>query len=115
MKNIFFSILLIVTSCKDSSTPLPNSTGSFSEVVFVVEDFLWGKEIGKLVNQIFKASIKGTTQNEANYRILQVNFSEFNNIFKRQAKHKLRTEMNDFFKDNCIFNRVIFSEQSLKH
>ena len=41
MRKLVILILIFLTSCLESTKTLPSSTGSFSEVVFVVDDALW--------------------------------------------------------------------------
>jgi hypothetical protein len=82
MRKLFFLLLIFASSCLDGSKTLPSSTGSFSEVIFVVEDDLWQESIKEVVTETFGASIKGLNQDEASFRIVQVNHTEFKSILK---------------------------------
>ena len=86
MKNLLFCLFVLLGSCSGELKTLPNSTGSLSEIIFVVEDALWEQNIKPLVNKIFGSPIKGINQNEANYKVVQINQSEFKSILKRH-KH----------------------------
>ena len=79
----YFAILiLLLFSCGERDKTLPHSTGSNSEVIFVVADVLWESQIKELVSNSFGSSIQGLNQNETAFRIVQVNHSEFKSILK---------------------------------
>jgi len=80
----FVFIFFCFFGCSDTIT-LPNSTGSNSEVVFVVSDKLWKNVIEKFVKETFEDTIDGLAKNEKVFSVLQVNHNQFNSIFK---KHK---------------------------
>ena len=82
MRKLFFLLLILASSCLDGTKTLPSSTGSFSEVIFVVEDDLWRESIKEVVTETFGAPIEGLNQNEANFRVIQVNHAEFKSILK---------------------------------
>ena len=83
MKKLSFLLLIFASSCLDSTKTLPSSTGSFSGVIFVVEDDLWQESIKEVVTETFGAPIEGLNQDEASFRIVQVNHAEFKSILKR--------------------------------
>ena len=82
MRKLFFLLLIFASSCLDGTKILPSSTGSFSEVIFVVEDDLWQESIKEAVTETFGAPIEGLNQDEASFRIVQVNHAEFKSILK---------------------------------
>ena len=82
MRKLFFLLLIFASSCLDGTKTLPSSTGSFSEVIFVVEDDLWQESIKEVVTETFGAPIEGLNQDEASFRIVQVNHAEFKSILK---------------------------------
>ena len=73
---------LFLFSCTDGVKVLPSSTGTNSEVIFVVSDALWESAIDTLVRTTFGAPIQGLNQNETIFRIVQINHSEFKSILK---------------------------------
>ena len=81
----FIFFVLIFFGCNDPGKTLPNSTGSNSEVIFVVDDELWSNNIDSLVKNIFAAPIEGVSQNESLFRIIQVQHNEFKSILKRHT------------------------------
>ena len=83
MKKGFFLLLIFTTSCLDSNKILPRSIGSFSEVIFVVEDNLWQKSIKEAVIETFGAPIKGVYPDEPNFRAIHITPSNFKSLFKR--------------------------------
>ena len=70
MRKLFFLLLIFASSCFKSTKTLPSSTGSFSEVIFVVDDDLWQKSIKEAVTETFGAPIEGLNQEEASFRII---------------------------------------------
>jgi hypothetical protein len=82
VNKLSFLLLIFASSCLDSTKILPSSTGSFSEVIFVVEDVLWQESIKEVVTETFGAPIQGLNQDEASFRIVQVNHTEFKSILK---------------------------------
>ena len=82
MKNLLLCGFFLLTSCSGEIKTLPNSTGAFSEIIFVVEDALWEQKVKSLVNKTLGSSIEGLNQNEANYKVVQINQSEFKSILK---------------------------------
>ena len=82
MKNLLFYLFILLASCSGELKTLPSSTGSFSEIIFVVEDALWEQKIKPLVNKTLSSPIEGINQNEANYKVVQINQSEFKSILK---------------------------------
>jgi len=82
MRKLFFLLLIFASSCLDGIKTLPSSTGSFSEVIFVVEDDLWQENIKEVVTETFSAPIEGLNQNEVTFKIIQVNHAELKSILK---------------------------------
>ena len=77
-----FPILFLLLSCSDGLKTLPSSTGTLSEVIFVVEDLIWEENIKDFVFRTFGAPIYGLSQDESSFSIIQVNHSEFKSILK---------------------------------
>tara|TARA_B100001758_G_C18406922_1_gene612768 strand:- start:2166 stop:3062 length:897 start_codon:yes stop_codon:yes gene_type:complete len=82
MKYLLIVLLLTLASCIDNSKSLPPSTGSFSEILFVVEDLLWSTELENLASEIFRKPIEGLSKNESSNSVIQVNHNQFSRIFK---------------------------------
>ena len=80
MRFIFFFFFFF--GCTNGPKTLPSSTGLNSEVIFVVDDFLWEKSISSLAKNIFGAEIQGVNQKEDLFRIIQVAHAEFKSILK---------------------------------
>ena len=88
----FFILTLLLFSCGDGAKTLPSSTGTNSEVIFVVDDVLWESGIDSLAYATFGKSIKGINQNESAFRVFQVNQSEFKSVFKTHKNIVIITE-----------------------
>ena len=89
-----FSLLALIflVSCTERLKTLPASTGSHSEVIFVVNDNLWELKINTLVRNTFGASLEGLSQIEPIFRVIQINHSEFKSIFKTHKNIVLISE-----------------------
>jgi len=77
-----FVILFLLSACSDGIKSLPSSTGILSEVIFVVEDLLWEKQVKDVAFKIFGAPIQGLMQNESSFKVIHVNHSEFKSILR---------------------------------
>ena len=75
-------VIFFFSACSDGIKTLPSSTGILSEVIFVVEDLLWEKQVKDIAFRTFGAHIPGLTQDESFFRVIHVNHSEFKSILK---------------------------------
>jgi hypothetical protein len=78
----FLIFICVFVSCKKTSKILPNSSGAFSEVLFVVNDALWDRVVGDIVEDVFQNEIPGLGRPEASFKVIQINNSEFSSLFK---------------------------------
>ncbi len=92
MKNLFFLSLLILASCTEGEQTLPGSTGADSEILFIVNDVLWEVGVKETASETFGAPIEGLNANEASFRVVQVNNSEFKSILKTHKNIVLISE-----------------------
>ena len=79
----YLIITFLFISCNNNNKYLPPSTGSDSEILFVVGDGLWLQEINELASNIFEKYIVGLNQNEQEFNLIQINHDEFNSVLKR--------------------------------
>ena len=96
MKPRILLLIFFLSSCIDSSKILPKSSGSVSEVLFVVDDSLWDKYIGNIVYGVFGQEILGVSRSEPSFNILQINNSEFSSLFKTHQNVVLISEDSSF-------------------
>ena len=96
---IFF---LVFFGCVEGSKtlPLPSSTGSNSEVIFVVDDILWKNAIDTLVKNTFGVIIEGIGQRESLFRVIQVNHKDFKSILKTHTNIVIILEGSTSSKNN---------------
>ena len=76
------AFLFILSACSNGIKTLPSSTGTLSEVIFVVEDVLWEGHVKEIAFKTFGAPTEGLTQKESSFRVVQVKHSEFKSILK---------------------------------
>ena len=109
MKPHILLLLVFFSSCIDSSKILPKSSGSVSEVLFVVDDSLWDKYIGNIVYGVFGQEILGVSRSEPSFNILQINNSEFSSLFKTHQNVVLISEDSSFniINDNWAKNQMV--------
>lgn len=73
---------LFSLSCMQNTKTLPSCTGQNSEVVFVIDDFLWEGTLKPIISSVFGEEIPGINQPEKLFRIIQVNHKQFKSILK---------------------------------
>ena len=110
MKNLLFCLFFLLVSCSGELKTLPSSIGALSEIIFVVEDALWEQKIKPLVNKTLSSPIEGINQNEANYKVVQINQSEFKSILKTHKNIVIispnvneSSQQNKWAKDQLVF------------
>lgn len=110
---LFFILLISVIFGLRFNPILPRSTGSFSEVLFVVKDNLW-ETLKPSVDSTIGAPIIATTQKEPKYKIIQINHSEFKGLLK---KHKniviINQNQNEGRQDNKWATQQLIMQLSL--
>ena len=134
---IFLIFVCVFVSCKNTSKTLPNSSGAFSEVVFVVNDALWDRVAGDIVKEVFENEIPGLGKPESSFKVIQINNSEFSSLFKthkqiviisknssiildeKWAKNQIVAHIKftgntEVFKSDCLNIYPIFYDNELK-
>ena len=134
---IFLIFVCVFFSCKNTSKTLPNSSGAFSEVVFVVNDALWDRVAGDIVKEVFENEIPGLGKPESSFKVIQINNSEFSSLFKthkqiviiskdsssisdeKWAKNQIVAHIKftgntEVFKSDCLNIYPIFYDNELK-
>ena len=77
-------IFILFLGCNgDQNHTLPFSTGTHSEIVVVIDDSLWENKLNKTFSQVFNEPIKGLGKAEKEFNIIQINNSEFSQVFRR--------------------------------
>jgi len=117
----YFTILILyLSSCSEGNKTLPHSTGANSEVIFVVADVLWESQIKDLVSNSFGSSIKGLNQNETEFRVVQVNHSEFKSILKTHkniviiAKEVMQFSQQNKWAYNQLVSQLNWQENTIE-
>lgn len=100
MTRNFLFLVVFLFGCSQEKT-LPESTGLFSEIVFVVDDSIWKNEVSKLIYKVFSSHVEGASQKESEYNVLQLDPSEFKSFF---MTHK-----------NIVFINKNTTESSIKN
>jgi len=75
-------LFVFFASCLENTQTLPRSTGSNSEIIFVVDDSLWDRFTEKHVRNIFSLEIPGIGKSESSFRVIQINASEFGSLLR---------------------------------
>ena len=92
--------LVFICSCTESKKILPNSTGSSSEIIFVVDDNIWEQQINKVAHRVFSSSIPGINKLESNFKIIQINNKEFTSLLRNHKNIVIINEsINRIFSD----------------
>ena len=104
-------IIFLFIACNNNDKHLPPSTGSESEILFVVSDALWAKEVNELASNIFETFIIGLNQNEQEFNLIHINKDEFNSILKRHKNIVVINEKvisNNLKKNQWAQNQNVF-------
>ena len=104
----FFVFFVFLCSCTESKKILPNSTGSSSEIIFVVDDNIWEQQINKFVHRVFSSSIPGINKFESNFKVIQINNKEFTSLL---TNHKniiiVNDSINRIVSDCFAYNQLV--------
>ena len=90
--NQLLIFLVFLCSCTESKKILPNSTGSNSEIIFVVDDSIWEQQLKKHAQKVFSSSVPGINRFEASFNLIQINNSQFTSLLRN---HKNIIIIND--------------------
>ena len=76
---VFFTFLFLTLSCKENNSELllPESNGTINSISVVIDDDLWGSEIGDLIRKEFAYPIYGLPQMEPIFDLKQIPTSVF--------------------------------------
>ena len=79
---VFFTFLFLILSCKENNSELllPESNGTINSISVVIDDDLWGSEIGDLIRKEFAYPIYGLPQMEPIFDLNQIPTSVFSMI-----------------------------------
>lgn len=107
----YLIIIILFITCNNNDKYLPPSTGSESEILFVVSDSLWSRDVNELASNVFEKFIVGLNQNEQEFNLIQINNDEFNSILRRHKNIVIINERvvnNNFKQDQWANNQNIF-------
>ena len=84
IKEIFvFLIGISFFSCENVSNDIKlENTGSHHEIILVINDDIWSEKTGDILKDIFHEEIQGLPQSESKFKLIQINMSEFNRLFR---------------------------------
>ena len=72
MKLKYLYPLLFLFSCSDSEITLPDSTGSFDEIIVVVNDAEWDETFIEIAKYYFESELIGVGNSEKDFKILTI-------------------------------------------
>jgi hypothetical protein len=106
--------VLMTSSCSLFSSDsggriLPSSSGTINEMIVVMKHDLWKGKVGKEVRNIFAQDIDGLQQPEALYRIVQIDPSNFNSVFKN-ARNILIVEIKQEDKASLNIQKKVYAQ-----
>lgn len=71
------AILILMSSCVSSGSVLPNVTGKAGEVLLIIDDPIWGNEIGDSIHNYFSQDVVGIPWDEPFYDVSRVDHDGF--------------------------------------
>lgn len=113
-KNIFFLALFssfITISCAKKEVKIPVSVGNVNSVAVIIDDQLWGGEIGDSVRNKFAAPVIGLTQEEPVFtinqypvKLLEGFITDSRNIIliKKETKSRFEIIENEYAKPQIV-------------
>ena len=100
--------LVFLCSCTESKKILPNSTGSNSEIIFVVDDSIWEQQLKEHAQKVFSSSVPGINRFEANFNLIQINNSQFTSLLR---SHKniiiINDSINQIVSDYFAYDQLV--------
>jgi|TARA_B100001093_G_scaffold450365_1_gene457125 hypothetical protein len=122
---IFLAFLTLITSCKENNPALllPESNGTINSISVVIDDDLWGSEIGALIRKEFAYPIYGLPQMEPVFDLKQIPTSVFSGFATNSRTilkvglsqtERFATYKNKYAKPQLIIDLSSVSQQKLK-
>ena len=122
---IFLSFLTLIISCKENNPELllPESNGTINSISVVIDDDLWGSEIGALIRKEFAYPIYGLPQMEPVFDLKQIPTSVFSGFATNSRTilkvglsqtERVTTYKNKYAKPQLIIDLSSVSQQKLK-
>jgi len=122
---VFLAFLTLIISCEENNSELllPESNGTINSISVVIDDNLWGSEIGALIKKEFAYPIYGLPQMEPVFDLKQIPTSVFSGFATNSRtilkvgvskKERLATLKNKYAKPQLIIDLSSVSQQKLK-
>ena len=122
---IFLAFLTLIISCKENNPELllPESNGTINSISVVIDDDLWGSEIGALIRKEFAYPIYGLPQMEPVFDLKQIPTSVFSGFATNSRTilkvglsqtERFTTYKNKYAKPQLIIDLSSVSQQKLK-
>ncbi len=110
MKRILFLMVgaaLLLCSCgKSTSRTLTSASGSIYEALIVMDDSLWNGEPGEMVRSVMAADMVCMPQMEPLFKVSQVSFAEYDDIFK-PSRNLLLIDVNP---NKYTANKIVYKK-----
>ena len=121
---VFFTFLFLILSCKENNSELllPESNGTINSISVVIDDDLWGSEIGDLIRKEFAYPIYGLPQMEPIFDLNQIPTSVFSGFATNSrtilkvglsSEERFATYKNKYAKPQLIVDLSSVSKQKL--
>lgn len=122
---VFLAFLTLIISCEENNSELllPESNGTINSISVVIDDNLWGSEIGTLIKKEFAYPIYGLPQMEPVFDLKQIPTSVFSGFATNSRtilkvgiskQERLAIFKNKYAKPQLIIDLSSVSQQKLK-
>ena len=122
---VFLAFLTLIISCEENNSELllPESNGTINSISVVIDDNLWGSEIGALIKKEFAYPIYGLPQMEPVFDLKQIPTSVFSGFATNSRtilkvgiskQERLAIFKNKYAKPQLIIDLSSVSQQKLK-
>ena len=122
---VFFTFLILILACKENNSELllPESNGTINSISVIIDDDLWGSEVGDLIRKDFAYPIYGLPQMEPVFDLKQIPTSVFSGFATNSrtilkvglsSEERFATYKNKYAKPQLIVDLSSVSKQKLK-
>ena len=95
----FAALVLLLSSCNNFSTGWMSASSASNEVLVIIDKDEWQEPHGRALFDVLNSPMPGMPQKEANFRILQIDPSNFTSTFK-MARNIIMVDVSSDYTDS---------------
>ena len=122
----FTVLALILGSCKNFTSGWMSASSATNEVLVIIGEDEWQEPHGRALFDVLNTNMEGMPQNEANFKILQIDPKNFTNTFKmarniievnvsnEYTQTKMSAVMNKYASGQVVLNLIAPDKEALE-